>query len=160
MLFLDGCSSVYLFARLSPEDRGHHRRCELPWLKPRSSIRLIRAGCFQLRHDPDSLADARSVERYLRKTSAEGILLVPISNRHMDLVPMLERLARNLNLVAHRQNDFEITPEEKAQGKSSSRWVMLARTGKAAAPLLKIGAGNDWMEGWVESYGPMIFPIS
>jgi len=57
-------------------------------------------------------------------------------------------------------NDFEITPEEKAQGKSSSRWVMLARSGKAAAPLLKIGTGNDWMEGYVESYGPMIFPIS
>jgi len=45
-------------------------------------------------------------------------------------------------------NDFEITPEEKAQGKSSSRWVMLARSGNAAAPLLKIGTGNDWMEGW------------
>ena len=86
---------------------------------------------------PTHLLTREALELYLRKTSAEGILLVPISNRHMDLAPVLERLAQSLNLVAYIQNDLEITPEEEAQGKSSPRWVMLARSGKAAAPFLK-----------------------
>jgi hypothetical protein len=44
----------------------------------------------------------------------------------MDLAPVIDRLAQELNLAAFIRNDFNITPEEAAEGKSASRWVLLA----------------------------------
>lgn len=70
------------------------------------------------------------------KTTAEGILLAHISNRYMDLAPVLRRLKQSLNLVAYIQNDFNMTSTDSAEGKSASRWVVLARREKDLAPFL------------------------
>lgn len=81
---------------------------------------------------PVHLLTRQAVELYLSKTTAEGVLLFHISNRYMDLAPVLDRLAMELRLAAFIQNDFKITPEEYAEGKSSSRWLLMTRNQRAA----------------------------
>ena len=76
---------------------------------------------------PIHLLTRQALELYLRKTSDRGMLLIHISNRYMDLAPVLDRLAKELNLTAHIQNDFNLTEESSAEGKSASRWILLAR---------------------------------
>ena len=76
---------------------------------------------------PVHLLTRQALELYLRKTSDNGMLLIHISNRYMDLAPVLDRLARELNLNAFIQNDFNLTEESSAEGKSASRWIVLAR---------------------------------
>ena len=85
---------------------------------------------------PTHLLTREALQLYLKKTTAEGILLAHISNRYMDLAPVLRRLAQNLNLVAYIQNDFDITSTDSAEGKSASRWVVLAHREKDLAPFL------------------------
>lgn len=81
---------------------------------------------------PTHLLTRQAFELYLRKLSGGGILLIHISNRHMDLAPVLDRLAKELELTALIQDDFELTPEEIAEGKSPSRWMLLSRDRRAA----------------------------
>jgi len=76
---------------------------------------------------PVHLLTRQAIELYLRKTSSDGLLLIHISNRYMDLAPVLDRLAKELNLVALIQDDFNLTAELSADGKTASRWILLAR---------------------------------
>jgi hypothetical protein len=92
---------------------------------------------------PTHLLTREALQLYLKKTAADGVLLAHISNRYMDLPPVLARLAQSLNLVAYIQNDFDITPSESAEGKSASRWAILARREKDLAPLL---ANQRWQQ--------------
>ena len=66
---------------------------------------------------PTHLLTRQAIELYLRKTAADGILLIHISNRYMDLAPVLDRLARELKLTALIQDDFELTPKKSPRAK-------------------------------------------
>ena len=86
---------------------------------------------------PIHLLTREALELYLSKTAEDGVLLFHISNRYMDLAPVLDRLAGHLRLVALLQNDFNVSPAQGQEGKSASRWVMLARNERALGPFLK-----------------------
>ena len=114
---------------------------------------------------PTHLLTREALELYLHNVTADGLLLVHISNRYMDLAPVLDRLAHNLGLVAYIQNDFHIDTEESRAGKSSSRWVLLARYQKAVAPYLADsrwqrlnGASGD--ELWTDEFSDVLEVIS
>ena len=82
---------------------------------------------------PTHLLTREAVQLYLNKTAADGILLFHISNRYLDLTPVLDRVANNLKLVAFVQNDFSMSAQEQQEGKSPSRWVVLSRDEEAIA---------------------------
>lgn len=90
---------------------------------------------------PIHLLTREALQLYVRKMRPDGILLVHISNRYMDLAPVVARLAQDLSLAGYIQNDFAIAPSDSAEGKSASRWIMLARAEKDAAPFL---ASQRW----------------
>jgi hypothetical protein len=73
---------------------------------------------------------------YFSKIAQDGLVLFHVSNRYMDLAPILARLAQRLNFVALIQNDFHSTAEEQREGKSASRWVVMARQREALEPFL------------------------
>lgn len=87
---------------------------------------------------PIHLLTQEAVELYLQKLKPEGILLFHISNRHLDLAPVLGNLARELGLVARRRED-SAPPEQQALwrqvGRSGSDWVLLVRHPKRLGPL-------------------------
>ena len=107
---------------------------------------------------PSHLVTLEAIQLYLTKTTADGIILIHISNRYMDLVPILDRLAQRLNLAAFLRNDFQVTAEEEREGKFSSRWVVMARTRGALAifldqswqPLDGRFAGDLWTDDFTD----------
>lgn len=85
---------------------------------------------------PIHLLTREAIELYLSRTAPDGLLLFHISNRYLDLAPVLVRLATSLHLVALIQNDLRVSSQENGEGKSGSRWVILARDENAVAPFL------------------------
>jgi hypothetical protein len=90
---------------------------------------------------PTHLLTREALQLYLKKIASDGVLLAHISNRYMDLAPVLTRLAQSLNLGAYIQNDFDIAPGESAEGKSASRWMLLARRQSDLSPFV---ANQRW----------------
>jgi hypothetical protein len=75
---------------------------------------------------PIHLLTREALQLYFRKLSADGILAVHISNRHLDLQPVLGNLAQALGLVGLRQFDRD-AERRPVPGISISDWVVLTR---------------------------------
>jgi hypothetical protein len=103
---------------------------------PKSFYDLLVLDAFSSDAIPTHLLTLEAIQLYLTKTAPDGIVLIHISNRYMDLVPVLDRLAQRLNLAAFLRNDFNVTAEEQREGKSVSRWIVMARTRGALAIFL------------------------
>ncbi len=72
---------------------------------------------------PIHLITREAVELYFRKLTEHGVLAVHISNRYLDLKPVLGNIAENLGLYGMVEYDSS----EAAPGKSSSEWAVLVR---------------------------------
>jgi hypothetical protein len=107
------------------------------------------------------LLTRQALELYLQKITPTGVLLFHVSNRYMDLAPVLDRLAVELNLTAFIQNDFNISAEEQAEGKSPSRWILMARDRRVAAFYLADGRWRE-LKGqlggdlWTDDYSDLL----
>jgi spermidine synthase len=77
---------------------------------------------------PVHLLTKEAVEMYRRHLAPDGVIAVHISNRFLDLKPVLANIARATGLVARHIAD---SPDD-ATGASSTDWVLLAET---SAPL-------------------------
>ncbi len=97
---------------------------------PDRSYDILVLDAFSSDVIPMHLLTRQALELYLSKTAMDGLLLIHISNRYMDLAPVLDRLAKQLQLTALLQDDVEVSAEETAEGKNPSRWVLLARAGQ------------------------------
>jgi hypothetical protein len=60
---------------------------------------------------------------YLRKLTDDGLLAFHISNRYLDLRPVLADLAEELHLVCR----VEVDPGDESVSKEASTWVIMAR---------------------------------
>jgi hypothetical protein len=80
---------------------------------------------------PVHLLTKEAIEMYLRKLMADGLLVVHISNRFLQLEPVLGNMADALGLVALKQFDFA----EGVPFKSGSDLVVMARTREGLGPL-------------------------
>jgi hypothetical protein len=66
---------------------------------------------------------------YLSKLKKDGILVFHISNRYLDLKPVLGNLARDAGLVALSNLDRELSDEDRKNKKMASTWVVMAGRG-------------------------------
>jgi spermidine synthase len=118
----------------------------------RATLRVVVGdGRLELRHAPDHgydllaldafssdavpahLLTVQALRLYLDKLAPGGRLLFHISNRHLDLEPVLASEARALGLAGLDQRDLHVTPAQRAAGKQASEWVLLARDRAALA---------------------------
>ncbi|MEZ5178839.1 MAG: fused MFS/spermidine synthase [Acidimicrobiales bacterium] len=76
---------------------------------------------------PAHLLTDEAVGLYLRRLDEHGTLVVHISNRFFDFRPVVAKLAAAHDLAAYVAFD-PATPEQAAQGKLASTWVVMART--------------------------------
>ncbi len=76
---------------------------------------------------PAHLLTTEAIDRYLDAITSDGSIVVHISNRFFDFQPVLARLAAAHGLVAWVGADSP-TPQQEAEGKLGSTWVVLART--------------------------------
>ena len=110
---------------------------------------------------PVHLLTREAVQLYLSKLDENGILLFHISNRYMDLVPVLDRLSSSLNLVALVRNDLQITGAEREDGKDPSRWVIMSRSREALGEFLSdprwtLFEGRSAGDLWTDNYSNIL----
>jgi hypothetical protein len=76
---------------------------------------------------PMHLLTKDATRLYLDRLAPHGIMLVHISNRNLQLTPMLVALARDLDLAGRHQLYLPL-PTEAAESAMGSEWVVLARS--------------------------------
>ena len=110
----------------------------------RAPVRIVAGDArLQLRHAPDRhygflvldafssdsipqhLLTREAFELYVRKLAPGGLLAIHISNRYLNLAPVIADIAGELKLVCRSAEDMEDDP---ANGKEESHWMLLARS--------------------------------
>jgi hypothetical protein len=87
---------------------------------------------------PVHLLTTEALRTYERRLSADGVLAFHISNRHINLAPVIARLARERKLTAVRQLYKQV---DAKQGFEASEWVVMARRPERLQSFTK---GTGW----------------
>jgi len=96
---------------------------------------------------PIHLITREAIELYFRKLTDNGVLMVHISNRYLDLEPVLGNLAADLNLFTLLLSDEIGEDEGGGVSKRASRWVLLARRREDLGGLREAPPGtNGWRQ--------------
>jgi len=80
---------------------------------------------------------------YLAKLAEGGMLAFHISNRCLDLEPVLLDLARDASLISRVRDEGDLDPVEKANGKEPSQWVVMVRR---QPELGKLARDSRWVQ--------------
>jgi hypothetical protein len=94
---------------------------------PAGHFGLIVLDAFSSDSIPVHLLTREALELYLSKLADGGLLVFHISNRYLDLEPVLADLASQAKLTSRHWDDWNVSPEESANGKEESHWVLMAR---------------------------------
>ena len=84
---------------------------------------------------PVHLLTVEAMELYLRKLAPDGLVLFHLSNRFLDLEPVVAGLARELHLEGRVRRDLRLTTARERQGENGSIWAAVARPGRLPAAL-------------------------
>ncbi len=95
--------------------------------KPDRYYDLIVMDAFSSDAIPVHLVTKEAVDLYLQKLSPHGLLAFNITNRYIDLKPVINALAQQNNLLTLQWWEKQVSEGERAQGKTPSHWVVLAR---------------------------------
>lgn len=101
---------------------------------PAEGYGLIVLDAFSSDAIPVHLMTQQSLDLYLSKLAPEGLLVFHISNRNLDLGPVLAALGHSRNLECVSLLDLE---PSQPNGKDPSQWVVLAREKKSLGNLVK-----------------------
>ncbi len=76
---------------------------------------------------PLHLMTKEALDLYLDKLAKGGVLALHISNRYMDLEPVLGRLVQDRGLAAMVEYDGDLSAADRRDGKMPLTWVIMAR---------------------------------
>ncbi len=96
---------------------------------------LIVLDAFSSDAIPVHLITREAVELYLRKLRPGGLLAFHITNRYVDLSPVLAGIADELHLAARFSEARAATEQERLRQKSRSRWLVMSRALVDLGPL-------------------------
>ena len=123
---------------------------------PDSAYGLIVLDAFSSDAIPAHLLTEEALDGYRSKLAPGGVLAVHITNRHLDLAPMLAAQADELGLAAVRR-------KHSGQGELSatSNWVVFARADADLQPLREEGgwqdlAGPAGVRAWTDDYSSLV----
>ena len=114
-------------------------RLKLAEVRP-GSFDLLVVDAFSSDAIPLHLLTEEAAAVYFRALAPDGLLLIHISNRFIDLKPVLSALAREHHYAAALRDDRG-SPEIRAEGMSYSHWVVLSRD---RAKFAALTAGGGW----------------
>jgi hypothetical protein len=95
---------------------------------------LIVMDAFSSDAIPAHLLTREALQLYLAKLDEAGVMAMNISNRRLDLEPVVAALAADAGLICLARND-EVSPRDRARGIESSHWAVLARSPERLSPL-------------------------
>ncbi len=109
--------------------------------EPEDHFNLLLIDAFSSSSVPTHLLTREAVSLYLSRLSEDGVLVMHVSNNHMDLPQVVARVADSLGAPARYQY-FNPTPEQaELEDAHASQVVVLARTEAAFA---KLDADPNW----------------
>jgi len=126
---------------------------------PQRHFDLLVLDAFSSDAIPIHLLTLEALKLYFDKLAADGIVAIHISNRYLDLEPVLGRLAKELHLAALIRSDDDRSEDEIEQGKFSSTWVVLSRAKSSLQTFEKdqrwetLATGADL---WTDSYSNIL----
>ena len=107
------------------------------------------------------LITREALQTYLRHMKPGGIVAFHVSNRFLDLIPVVARLAKELNLAAALIAD-DPDDDDDSSVKSRSDWVLVSRDAKAlrASAIVEAGAAPaedrpGWRT-WTDDYSNLV----
>jgi spermidine synthase len=130
-----------------------------------NSLDLLAVDAFSSDAVPMHLLTREALQVYRRVLSPDGVLLMHISNRYLDLEPVLAAAAERDGWHA-AVFDYAPTPEEQARNMSMSVWVAMApsedtllalRISSAEdAHMWRPLAGRRGFPGWTDDYATIL----
>lgn len=94
---------------------------------PDGAYDLIILDAYSSDAPPMHLITLDAVRLYLTKLAPGGVLVFNISNRHLELAPVLGAIAGAAGLVARTRDDAHIADADRRTGKVQSHWLIMAR---------------------------------
>ncbi len=95
---------------------------------PDHAFRLIVLDAFSSDAVPVHLLSREAIRLYREKLAEGGLLLFNLSNRYLDLDPVIGRQAEDSLLICRVRYDVYFGDAEKSAGKRPSIWAVLAAT--------------------------------
>lgn len=133
--------------------------------EPDAGFRLLVLDAFGSDSIPVHLLTREAIDLYLQKLQPHGLLLMHLSNRNIELLPAVARLAADRGLVGR----FQFFPGEPPSESliSPSEWAVLARdeadlgslaTNARWQPLPKLAEGRVWTDDYVDILSVIRWP--
>ena len=125
---------------------------------------LIVFDAFSSDSVPIHLVNREAVKLYLDKLAEGGILVFHISNRYLDLQPVLANLAQDAGLVALVQSR-EVTEEEENAYYIRTTWVVMARRAEDLGELMQSEqwqrlAGKPGARLWTDDFSNIVSVVN
>jgi spermidine synthase len=93
-----------------------------------SQYDIIVIDAFSSDAIPVHLLTREALQLYIRVTAPHGLFVFHISNRHLDLEPVVAQLAMDAGLAAKVRRDVGAPPSRSGPGRYASHWVVMARS--------------------------------
>jgi hypothetical protein len=129
--------------------------------QPDAAFDVLVLDAFSSDAIPVHLITLEAMRLYLAKLAPGGVMAVHISNRYLNLAPVVGATARSAGLVSIVQTHFPTAEEQKISAEISlSRWVLVARSAADLAPLVQDGRWGslDDVKGpvWTDDYSNVL----
>ena len=113
--------------------------------EPKGRFDVLAVDAFSSDAIPLHLLTREAFETYRRTLSPEGVLLVHVSNRFLDLEPVVAAIAKSVGMSA-RQFVYQPDPQGQADGYNASIWIALTSSEAAMVRFTEAtGQGGDWV---------------
>jgi SAM-dependent methyltransferase len=128
--------------------------------EPPENFDVLAVDAFSSDAIPVHLITREALETYERHMKPDGIVAFHVSNRFLDLIPVVARLAKELNLHAVLVADDDDDDEKSI--KSRSDWVLVSRDAAALEAPAIVDAGAlpaedkpEWRT-WTDDYSNLV----
>jgi len=127
---------------------------------PDHAFRLIVLDAFSSDAVPVHLLSREAIRFYRDKLAEGGLLAFNLSNRYLDLDPVIGRQAEDSGLSCRVCYDLQLSEEEKRAGKQPSIWAVMAATepdlgSLAADPRWRSPAPRPGAAVWTDDYSDL-----
>lgn len=134
---------------------------------PDHRLDLLVMDAFSSDGIPIHLITQEALELYFTKLKPTGLVAINITNRFLDLEPVIAALSERLNLFSVTQWDQQVSEAELQAGKTPSRWVLLTKDGENLAalrtdPRWRKLVGTVEISAWTDDFSqllPLIRPL-
>ncbi len=127
---------------------------------------MLHADAFSSDSIPVHLLTVEAIELYFDRITDDGIIVLHISNRYLDLMPLVYELAKSTTKIPpFIADEFEIPIDEQLY-RFPSRWVVLTRDVETGQRLLDEGMelyimdDEDRMRLWTDDYSNIMSLIN